>query len=89
MEDFLTVDDLSKKLRCSRVWLYQLVRQKRIPFYHIEKCVRFDPTEIRKWLEERQCKEWHRDKGNDRARGTPLAGKSPSQVGKKEGPLSL
>ncbi len=61
METFLTVDDLSQKLKVSRVWIYKLVRQKRIPFYHIEKCVRFSPEEIREWLGERKSKEWHRD----------------------------
>jgi excisionase family DNA binding protein len=61
-ELFLTVDDLSKSLRVSPVWIYKLVREKRIPFYHIEKCVRFSPSEIEKWLEERKNKEWHRDK---------------------------
>jgi excisionase family DNA binding protein len=62
MEDFLTVDDLIKTLRVSRVWIYKLVREKRIPFYHIEKCIRFSPSEIQEWLKERQNKEWHRDK---------------------------
>jgi excisionase family DNA binding protein len=62
MEAFLTVDDLSKTLRVSPVWIYKLVREKQIPFYHIEKCVRFSPSEIEKWLEERKNKEWHRDK---------------------------
>jgi len=61
-ELFLTVDDLSKSLQVSPVWIYKLVREKRIPFYHIEKCVRFSPSEIEKWLEERKNKEWHRDK---------------------------
>ena len=62
MEEFLTVDDLSKKLRVSRVWIYKLVRENRIPFYHIEKCLRFSPSEIQNWLKERYCREWHRDK---------------------------
>jgi len=62
MEDFMTIDDLSQKLQVSRVWLCKLVRQKRIPFFHIEKCVRFSPTEINQWLEERRGKVWHRDK---------------------------
>jgi len=62
MQDFLTVDDLCKSLRVSKVWLYKLVREKRIPFYHIEKCIRFSPSEIHEWLEARRNKEWHRDK---------------------------
>jgi excisionase family DNA binding protein len=62
MEIFLTVDDLARTLQVSRVWVYKLVREKRIPFYHIEKCVRFLPSEIQEWLAERKSKEWHRDK---------------------------
>lgn len=62
MENLLTVDELSEKLKVSKVWLYKLVREKRIPFYRVEKCVRFSPLEIQKWLEERRNKEWHRDK---------------------------
>jgi excisionase family DNA binding protein len=62
MEDFLTVKDLSRILHVSRVWVYKLVREKRIPFYHVEKCVRFSPSEISEWLESKKNREWHRDK---------------------------
>jgi excisionase family DNA binding protein len=62
METFLTVSDLSKILKVSPVWIYKLVREKRVPFYHVEKCVRFSPSEVEQWLEERRNKEWHRDK---------------------------
>jgi len=62
METFLTVDELSEKLKVSKVWVYKLVREKRIPFYHVEKWIRFAPLEIKDWLEERRNKEWHRDK---------------------------
>jgi excisionase family DNA binding protein len=58
METFLTVDELSKALKVTPVWIYKLVRQKRIPFLHVERCVRFSPLEIEKWLEERRNKEW-------------------------------
>ena len=57
MEELLTVDDLSRSLRVSRVWVYKLVREKRIPFYHVEKCVRFSKDDIRAFLESRKiCK---------------------------------
>lgn len=62
MEILLTVHDLSKTLKVSQVWIYKLVREKRIPFYHVEKCVRFKPSEIEKWLEDRRMGEYHRDK---------------------------
>lgn len=58
METYLTVDDLSKALRVTPVWIYKLVREKRIPFIHVERCVRFSPAEIEAWLEERKNKEW-------------------------------
>ena len=61
VESFLTVDDLSKRLKVSKIWLYKLVREKRIPFLHIEKCVRFDPEEIREWLEQRRMRDYKRD----------------------------
>jgi len=62
MENYLTVDDLSKTLKVSRVWIYKLVREKRIPFYHIEKCGRFSASEINEWLVSKKNVEWHRDK---------------------------
>ncbi|MGD0915695.1 MAG: helix-turn-helix domain-containing protein [Thermodesulfobacteriota bacterium] len=62
MEEFLTVEDISKTLKVSPVWIYKLVRQKRIPFFRVEKCVRFLPSEIGKWLEGGRNREWHRDK---------------------------
>ena len=62
METFLTVSDLSRSWKVTQVWIYKLVRQKRIPFYHIEKCIRFKPSEVDAWLLERQNQEWHRDK---------------------------
>jgi excisionase family DNA binding protein len=67
METFLTVDDLSKGLKVTPVWIYKLVREKRIPFYHIEKCIRFSPSEIEKWLLARQNQDWHRDKVREKA----------------------
>ena len=57
----MTVDQLSEKLGVSRVWLYKLVREKKIPFYHIaERVIRFSPVEIEKWLEERKMTGYHR-----------------------------
>jgi excisionase family DNA binding protein len=58
METLLTVDDLSKSLKVTPVWIYKLVREKRIPFIHVERCVRFSPLEIESWLEERRNREW-------------------------------
>jgi excisionase family DNA binding protein len=63
MQDFLRVEDLAGMLKISRVFVYKMVREKRIPFYRIDgKCVRFASGEIQTWLEERRGKEYHRDK---------------------------
>ena len=63
METFLTVEEIAEKLRVSRVWIYKLVREKRIPFFRLDgKCVRFSPGEIQTWLEEGRGGEYHRDK---------------------------
>ena len=58
MEELLEVDDLVKAWKVTPVWIYKLVRQKRIPFIHLERCIRFKPLEIEKWLEDRRNKEW-------------------------------
>lgn len=58
METFLTVDDLSRALKVTPVWIYKLVREKRIPFIHVEGCVRFLPSENEKRFEERKNKGW-------------------------------
>ena len=55
MEGFLTVDDLARQLQVSKVWIYKLARQNRIPHFKIEKCTRFLPSEIRAWLEARRA----------------------------------
>jgi excisionase family DNA binding protein len=58
VETYLTVDDLVKALKVTPVWIYKLVREKRIPFVHVERCVRFSPSAIEAWLKERENKEW-------------------------------
>jgi excisionase family DNA binding protein len=61
----MNVDDLSKMMKVSRIWIYKLCREKRIPWYRIESCIRFDPQEIQEWLEERKVEA----SGEDRRRG--------------------
>ena len=66
MEDLLTASDLSQKWKVSSVWIYKLVREKRIPFVHVERCVRFVPSQVEEWLKERENKGWslcHRTRG--------------------------
>jgi excisionase family DNA binding protein len=48
--EMITVDDVSKMLKVSKIWIYKLCREKRIPYYRIEACIRFDPGEIQEWV---------------------------------------
>lgn len=59
MEDLLTVDELARKLKFSRVNIYKMVRLKTIPYFHINRAIRFSPSEIDKWLEEKRGQEYH------------------------------
>lgn len=63
MQDFITVSEVAKALKVSEPWIYKLVRQKRIPFFRVQKLVRFSLIEIEEWLEATRNQEWHRDKG--------------------------
>ncbi len=66
MEEFLTAEQLAKKFGVSRVWIYRLVAQKRIPFFRLGgKVVRFSPSEIERWLENGRYQEYNRDKMRD------------------------
>jgi len=63
MEDFYTVDDLAKTLKISRPWLYQLIREQRIPYVRVAgKAVRFRASEIEQWLNEGRGVRYYRDK---------------------------
>jgi excisionase family DNA binding protein len=56
MEGLVSAEQLSEAWGLSRSLVYKLIRQKDIPFYRICKCVRFSPSEVAKWLEERRNK---------------------------------
>lgn len=71
MEELLTPEELAAKLKISRVAVYKWVRLKKIPFFHIEKCVRFDPAEIREWLEGKRNGEFHISAYRGKRRGRP------------------
>lgn len=73
-EDLLTVEELARKLKLSRVYVYKMVRLKTIPYFHINKAVRFSPSDIEKWLAEKRGQEYHRDKGKEGAKGEGSAG---------------
>lgn len=53
MEDLLTVKQLAEKLQISKAWIYKHTEFKTtnpIPCIRIGKCLRFEESEVRKWL---------------------------------------
>ncbi len=50
----LDIHELSKELKISESGIYQWVSQKKIPFVKMGRAVRFDPEDIKKWLEEKK-----------------------------------
>ncbi len=61
MDEVLTPKEVAERLKVSQVWIYKLVREKRIPFYRLGKNVRFSEIDLQKWMEESRNKEYHRD----------------------------
>ena len=62
MENYLTPDELSKMLKVSRIWVYKLCNQGRIPFFRLAgKVIRFKQEEIEQWMEESRGMKYHRD----------------------------
>jgi excisionase family DNA binding protein len=49
--DLISPEELSQGMRVARVTVYQWVRRGAIPHLKIEALIRFDPAEIREWLE--------------------------------------
>lgn len=61
-ETLITPEDLAKHLKVSTAYVYKMVRQKTLPFYHIGKSVRFSPSLIAEWLKTTANGTWHRDR---------------------------
>jgi excisionase family DNA binding protein len=67
MEPFLTPDEVAKNLKVSRVWVYKLCDQGRIPFFRLAgKVIRFRQEEIEQWIEAGRGGKYHRDKKTER-----------------------
>ena len=62
MEQCLTVTDLRDGWKVTSASLYKQIREGKIPYFRIGKNVRFLPSEIHKWMEERRNIPYHRDK---------------------------
>ncbi len=55
MEALLTVDQLADVLQVSRVYVYKLVRERKLPAVRIGKAVRFTETALEQWLKEKEA----------------------------------
>jgi len=53
-EPLLTVKELAMWLRMSIFWVYKQVEKGSLPFHRVGKVLRFDPEEIRSYLNERR-----------------------------------
>ncbi len=50
MRPLLTVKEASLLLKVNPFWLYQLVRERRIPALRIGRTIRFQPERLEDWL---------------------------------------
>jgi len=46
----LTAEELSKLLNVSKVVVYRLAAQGRVPSFRVATCLRFDPRAVANWL---------------------------------------
>jgi excisionase family DNA binding protein len=55
MEKLMTIGELARLLGLTETAIYQAVYHKRMPAVKIsKKCLRFDPVEIREWLNKKK-----------------------------------
>lgn len=53
-ESLLTPQELATWLKMSRVWVYKQAEKGLLPFHRVGDAIRFDPEEIRSYLESRR-----------------------------------
>lgn len=53
-ESLLTPQELATWLKMSRVWVYKQAEKGLLPFHRVGDAIRFDPEEIRAYLESRR-----------------------------------
>jgi excisionase family DNA binding protein len=52
--DLIRPDELARGLKVSNGAVYQWVDRGLIPYIRLGKCLRFDPLEIKEWLEKQR-----------------------------------
>ena len=61
-EPLITPGELAKRLNVSRVWVYRLANDGRLPSIRVgDKILRFDPGEIEEWLSAHRSRKYFRD----------------------------
>jgi len=53
MEEHFTPEEVAKTLKISRVFVYKLIRQRKIPSVRIGRVVRIPNNRLQEWLEEK------------------------------------
>lgn len=53
-ESLLTPQEVASWLKMSRVWVYKQTEKGLLPFHRVGEAIRFDPGEIRSYLDERK-----------------------------------
>jgi excisionase family DNA binding protein len=61
-ETLLTPEIVAKSWQVSTAFIYKLVREKKIPYFHIGKSIRFSPQQIEEFLKGTMNGEYHRDR---------------------------
>jgi excisionase family DNA binding protein len=56
METYLTVDEVAAAVKLSTQTIRRYVLRKEIPYHKINRAVRFRPSEIERWVESRDKK---------------------------------
>ena len=51
----LSIREAAEHLGMSCSWLYQAVELKRIPHIRLGSAIRFDVTELEKWIQQEKC----------------------------------
>ena len=52
--DYLTLDQLCSLLQVPRTWVYRQTRERAIPFIKLGKYLRFNRSQVLKWVEEQR-----------------------------------
>jgi len=55
LKDFLTIDELSEYLSIKRSTLYSMVESGELPHYRIGRLIRFERSEVDRWVESNRC----------------------------------